>query len=189
GRGPCGLRVSRRASPRPLRRTVADPGGDGPDHRRLLRSVKASAARPSRRRPDRKPSCEHAAVATAVGEDSELQIRSEPRKRQRWWERVSPTGVGVLVATVVAIFSTRGAWGALPPHGEDVMAYLVRADFALPQLVAHGRLDGWFPRFYFGYQEFLFNGPGVTWAMAGVRGVTFGALSNAGALKVVGVLS
>src|SRR5262249_26251022 len=149
----------------------------------------ASAGGPPPARPDGRPECEHAAVGTAVGEDSELQIRSEPRKRQRWWERVSPTGVGVLVATVVAIFSTRGAWGALPPHGEDVMAYLVRADFGLPQLVAHGRLDGWFPRFYLGYQEFLFNGPGVTWAMAGVRGVTFGALSNAGALKVVGVLS
>src|SRR5262249_58442193 len=143
GRGPCGLRVSRRASPRPLRRTVADPGGDGPDHRRLLRSVKASAARPSRRRPDRRPSCEHAAVATAVGEDSELQIRSEPRKRQRWGERGSPTGVGGLVATVVAIFSTRGASGALPPHGEDVMAYLARVVFPLAQPFAPGLSEGW----------------------------------------------
>ena len=76
-----------------------------------------------------------------------------------------------------------------PPHGEDVMAYLVRADFALPHLVAHGRLDGWFPRFYLGYQEFLFNGPGVAWAMGAARGMTLGALSNAGALKVVGVMS
>jgi len=128
-------------------------------------------------------------VATVVGEDSELQIRSEPRKQERWWERVSPAVAGAIVGVVVAVWSTRGAWGALPPHGEDVMAYLVRADFALPHLVAHGRLDGWLPRFYLGYQEFLFNGPGVTWAMAGVRGVTFGALSNAGALKVVGVVS
>src|SRR5262247_1078220 len=128
-------------------------------------------------------------VATVVGRDSELQVRSEPRKQGEWWMAVSPTGVGVLEATVVAIFSRRGAWGVLPPHREDVMAYLVRADFALPQLVAHGRLDGWFPRFYLGYQEFLFNGPGVTWAMAAVRGVTFGVLSNAGALNVVGILS
>ena len=128
-------------------------------------------------------------VATAVGQDSELQTRSEPQKKERWWERVSPTAVGVVVATVLALWSTWGAWGPKPPHGEDVMAYLVRADFALPQLVAHGRLDGWFPRFYLGYQEFLFNGPGVTWAMAGLRGVTFGLLSDAGALKVAGVLS
>jgi Bacterial membrane protein YfhO/6-pyruvoyl-tetrahydropterin synthase related domain len=86
---------------------------------------------------------------------------------------VSPTVVGVGVAVVVAVWSTRGAWGGRPPHGEDVMAYLVRADFGLPQLVAHGRLDG----------------PGVTWSMGAVRGVTGGVLSNAGALKVVGVLS
>jgi hypothetical protein len=132
------------------------------------------------------PAC---GVATAVGQDSELQIRSESRKRARWWDGVSPTAMGVVVATVVALWSTRGAWGPQPPHGEDVMGYLVRADFALPHLVAHGQLDGWFPRFYVGYQEFLFNGPGVTWAMAGLRGVTFGLLSDAGALKVVGVLS
>jgi len=128
-------------------------------------------------------------VATAVGQDPELQIGSEPQKQARWWERVSPTAVGVVVAVAVASWSTRGAWGPHPPHGEDVMAYLVRADFALPNLVAHGRLDGWLPRFYLGYQEFLFNGPGVTWAMAALRGVTFGALSNAGALKLLGVLS
>jgi hypothetical protein len=94
-----------------------------------------------------------------------------------------------VVAVVVAMWSTRGAWGGAPPHGEDVMAYLVRADFAIPALVAHGRLDGWFPRFYLGYQEFLFNGPGLTWSMAAVRGMTLGVLSNAGALKVVGVVS
>ena len=126
-------------------------------------------------------------VATAVGQDSELQVPAKRRKLD--FEALSPAVVGAAVGVLVAVWSTRGAWGAYPPHGEDVMAYLVRADFALPQLVAHGRLDGWFPRFYLGYQEFLFNGPGVTWAMAAARGVTFGVLSNAGALKVVGVLS
>ena len=125
-------------------------------------------------------------MTTAV-EDPELQILA--KRRKQWWERISPTVVGCVVAVVVALWSTRGAWGERPPHGEDVMAYLVRADFGLPQLVAHGRLDGWFPRFYLGYQEFLFNGPGVAWSMAAVRGVTLGALSNVGALKVVGVVS
>ncbi len=96
---------------------------------------------------------------------------------------------GIVVAVVLALWSTAGAWGGLPPHGEDVMSYLVRADFGLPQLVAHGRLDGWFPRYYLGYQEFLFNGAGVVWAMGAARAVTFGALSNTGALKVVGVLA
>jgi hypothetical protein len=126
-------------------------------------------------------------VARAVGQDSELQV---PAKRRKLGiERLSPALVGSVVGFVVALWSTWAAWGPKPPHGEDVMAYLVRADFALPQLVAHGRLDGWFPRFYLGYQEFLFNGPGVTWAMAGLRAATFGLLSNAGALKLVGVLS
>jgi hypothetical protein len=126
-------------------------------------------------------------VATAVGQDSELQTITETRKR--WWEGISPTVVGCAVAVVLALWSTAGAWGGRPPHGEDVMSYLVRADFALPHLVAHGRLDGWFPRFYLGYQEFLFNGPGVAWSMGVARGVTLGALSNTGALKVVGVVS
>jgi hypothetical protein len=128
-------------------------------------------------------------VATAVRQGSELQILAEPQKRERWWERISPTVVGCAVAVVLALWSTAGAWGGRPPHGEDVMSYLVRADFALPHLVAHGRLDGWFPRFYLGYQEFLFNGPGVAWSMGAARGVTVGALSNTGALKVVGVVS
>jgi hypothetical protein len=69
------------------------------------------------------------------------------------------------------------------------MAHLVRADFGIGHLVAHGRLDGWFPRFVLGHQEFLFNGQGLTWLMALVRGMTFGAVSNVGALKVVVVAS
>lgn len=69
------------------------------------------------------------------------------------------------------------------------MAHLVRADFGIPHIVNEGRLDGWFPRFVLGHQEFLFNGPGLTWAMALVRGLTFGALSNTGALKAVTIAS
>lgn len=69
------------------------------------------------------------------------------------------------------------------------MAHLVRADFGIPAIVAEGRLDGWFPRFALGHQEFLFNGPGLTWLMAVVRAATFGAVSNTGALKAVGVAS
>jgi hypothetical protein len=135
----------------------------------------------------RDPPDENVAAVTAVVEDSELQSLASAQKR--WWERISPTVVGCVVAVLLALWSTGGAWGGLPPHGEDVMSYLVRADFALPHLVAHGRLDGWFPRFYLGYQEFLFNGPGVAWSMGAARAVTFGALSNPGALKVVGVVS
>jgi hypothetical protein len=69
------------------------------------------------------------------------------------------------------------------------MAHLVRADFGIAHLVAHGRLDGWFPRFVLGHQEFLFNGQGLTWLLALIRGITFGSLSNVGALKAVIVVS
>ena len=69
------------------------------------------------------------------------------------------------------------------------MAHLVRADFGISRIVAEGRLDGWFPRFVLGHQEFLFNGPGLVWLMALVRAVTFGAVSNEAALKVVMVAS
>jgi hypothetical protein len=93
----------------------------------------------------------------------------------------------LLVGVGLALWLCAPAFGARPPAGEDVMAHLVRADFAIPHLVAHGRLDGWFPRFVLGHQEFLFNGPGLTWLMSLVRGATLGALSNPGALKVVAI--
>ena len=40
-----------------------------------------------------------------------------------------------------------------------------------------------------GDQEFLFNGPGVTWAIALLRLATFGLLTNAGAVKVLAIAS
>jgi len=67
------------------------------------------------------------------------------------------------------------------------MAHLLRADFAVPHLVSRLRPDGWFPRLVLGQQEFLFNGPGLTWLVALLRAVTLGTLSTTGALKVVGV--
>lgn len=69
------------------------------------------------------------------------------------------------------------------------MAHLIRADFGIAHLVGRGRLDGWFPRLALGHQEFLFNGPGLTWLMALVRAASFGAVSNVAALKVVTVAS
>ena len=44
-----------------------------------------------------------------------------------------------------AVWLVEPVVGSRPPAGEDVMAHLVRADFGIAQLVAHGRLDGWFP--------------------------------------------
>ena len=119
--------------------------------------------------------------------EPERQTLAEPRTR--WWERVSPAVVGAVVAAALAVWSTRGAWGGWLPAGEDVPAHLLRFDVGISQLVAHGRLDGWFSRNYLGYQEFLFQGPGLTWAVAAVRGATLGMLSNPGGIKVIGVLS
>lgn len=96
---------------------------------------------------------------------------------------------GPLVGIGLALWLVGPVVGARPPAGEDVMAHLVRADFGISELVAHGRLDGWFPRFVLGHQEFLFNGPGLTWLMALLRAATLGALSNTGALKAVCLLS
>jgi hypothetical protein len=113
-------------------------------------------------------------------------VEDGSRPRGPW---VSPerlvTLAGPVAGMVVAFWLLAPVFGGRPPAGEDVMAHLVRADFGIPHLVARGRLDGWFPRFVLGHQEFLFNGPGLTWLMALVRAATFGALSNTGALKVV----
>ena len=110
------------------------------------------------------------------------------RRSMCWREHGVLIGGGV-AAVAVALWTTRGAWGARPPAGEDVMGHLVRLDFGVAEIVGRGRLDGWFPSFYLGYQEFLFNGPGLAWTVALLRAATFGALSNPGAFKVVGILS
>ena len=96
---------------------------------------------------------------------------------------------GALVGAAVATWLVEPVVGPRPPAGEDIMAHLVRADFGISEIVARGRLDGWFPRFVLGHQEFLFNGPGLTWLMALVRAVTLGTASNEAALKVVSVAS
>ncbi len=95
-----------------------------------------------------------------------------------------PVG-GLVLAVVLGIWLTSGAWGRRPPNGEDTLAHLARADFAISHLISHGRVDGWHPKFILGYQEFLFIGPGFTWAVFAVRVLTLGLLSTAGAFKVV----
>jgi hypothetical protein len=102
---------------------------------------------------------------------------------RRW----SAGTAGPVLAVALGLFLVRGVVGGRPPAGEDVMAHLIRADFALPHLVARLRPDGWFPRMVLGQDEFLFNGPGLTWLVALLRALTLGALSTAGALKLVGV--
>ncbi|GIU89568.1 MAG: hypothetical protein KatS3mg010_0667 [Acidimicrobiia bacterium] len=95
------------------------------------------------------------------------------------------TAMGAVAGAATGLWLTRGAWGPGLVAGGDVTAHLVRADFGISEIVAKGRLDGWSPRFMLGHQQFLFNGPGVTWVIALARLASFGALSNPGALKVL----
>jgi hypothetical protein len=111
-------------------------------------------------------------------------VRAFP-ERGRWGRLAAAAGPAAGI--VLALWLVAPVLGGRPPAGEDVMSHLVRADFGIAHLVAHGRLDGWFPRFFLGHQEFLFNGPGLTCLMALARGLCLGALSNTGALKVVGI--
>ncbi len=92
-----------------------------------------------------------------------------------------------IAGVLTVVWITRHAWGPHVIAGGDVTADLVRTNYGIAHLLLHGRLDGWFPRFMLGHEEFLFNGPGVTWAVAVVRGLTFGQLSTTGGVKVVAI--
>ena len=119
-----------------------------------------------------------------------------PRVRAAGPPTVSGSGGGhlpmvltMVVAVAIAVVVTLPAWGGRSIAGKDVMFQLVRADFGLSHLLFHGRLDGWFPRFFLGHQEFLVYGPGLTWTVGVVRVLTLGTLSTAGAMKVVSLAS
>jgi hypothetical protein len=103
-------------------------------------------------------------------------------------ERTRPVAAwfGPLFAVTVALFVTRAVWGSGPVAGEDVMFHLLRADVGI-DLLLDWRLDAWFPRFYLGHQTYIVYGPGLSWAIALVRALTFGLLSTMGAQKVVAV--
>jgi hypothetical protein len=95
--------------------------------------------------------------------------------------------LGLVVGVGLALWLTAPAWGARPPGGDDVMGHLVRADWSIHHIFGHLRLDGWFPRFMAGHQEFLLYGPGFDWSLGATRVLTLGLLSDAGAMKVVAI--
>lgn len=97
--------------------------------------------------------------------------------------------VGSVVALVIAVWLTSGAWGGRPISGDDSMVHVVRARFALRHLVTHGRVDGWDPNFIVGYQEFLFIGAGFTWVVDLLHVLSLGMLSITGAVKTVSIAS
>jgi len=97
--------------------------------------------------------------------------------------------IGLMVAMAVAIWLTAPAWGARPQGGDDVMGHLVRGQYGVTHIINHLRLDGWFPRFMVGHQEYMLYGPAFDWMLAGVRLLSFGLLSEPGAMKVLTIAS
>ena len=57
----------------------------------------------------------------------------------------------LVVALLLALWLTAGAWGGRPPAGEDTMGHLVLTQFAVEELFLRGKIDGWQPRFMLGY--------------------------------------
>ena len=106
--------------------------------------------------------------------------------RHSWLARLA-SSPGLLVAVMLAVWLTTSLWGREPPSGDDTMAHLIRAQFTLDELVPHAQLDGWQSRFGLGYQQFLFYGPGFTWAVVLLHWLSLGLLSVAGAFKVAAI--
>ena len=96
---------------------------------------------------------------------------------------------GLVLAVTLALALTAPAWGGRPPAGDDVMAHVVRADFAFSTVFGEGRTDWWFPRFMVGHQEFAFFGPGFTVLLGLIKVGSFGSLSTVGAHKVAGIVT
>jgi 6-pyruvoyl-tetrahydropterin synthase related domain len=90
-----------------------------------------------------------------------------------------------MTAVVVAGWLTHGLWGAGPLPGDDTMAHLVRAEFGVEWLIPRGRVDGWQTRLGVGYEQHLFLGPGLSWAVGAVHWLSLGLMSVATAFKVV----
>jgi hypothetical protein len=95
--------------------------------------------------------------------------------------------VGSIVGLVIALWMTVPDWGARPPGGNDTLAHVVRAQFASGHIINHGLVDGWDPSFIVGYEEFLLDGPGLSWAVYLTRLLSFNTLSFTGAIKVIAV--
>jgi hypothetical protein len=115
-----------------------------------------------------------------------LSSRMQLARRLRYSPSSVLVGVGAaVVAVAVAGWLTHGLWGAGPLPGDDTMGHLVRAEFGARWLLPRGRLDGWQPNFGLGYEQYLFLGPGLSWAVALLHWLSLGLVSVAGAFKIV----
>jgi len=91
---------------------------------------------------------------------------------------------GPLLALAIGVWVTLPAWGTRPFAGVDVVAHVMRVTFGVEQLVARGRLDGWFPAANLGYQLFLLRGPGMSWLTALIKAASLGLLPTVAALNI-----
>ena len=96
--------------------------------------------------------------------------------------------LGYAVAASLAVWLTWGIWPDGPPVGDDTIAHLIRADYAIRNFVLYGRLDGWQPSFALGYQQHLFIGPTLTWLTALIQVASLESMSTLVAFKAVIVL-
>jgi hypothetical protein len=95
--------------------------------------------------------------------------------------------VAAVTAVVVAGWLTHRLWANGPLPGDDTVAHLVRAEFGVRWLVPRGRVDGWQTRLGGGYEQYLFLGPGLSWAVGVVHWLSMGLVSVATAFKVVAI--
>lgn len=120
------------------------------------------------------------APASAPSTTGQARAEAAPTARARLLPLAAPA-----TAVVLALWLTEGMWRGGPPAGDDTIAHLIRAEYAIEHLVGRGRLDGWQTSFALGYQQFLFIGPVLSWAVAAVQAVSLGTLSTVTAFKVV----
>lgn len=93
-----------------------------------------------------------------------------------------------LVVVALAAWGLHWLWGPELPPGVDATGHLTRLDVGV-DLLASGRLDGWFDRAMLGYQIHLMYGPGLALAVGALRMLTLGLLSTPGAYELVGILA
>jgi hypothetical protein len=90
------------------------------------------------------------------------------------------------IGTVTGLWITRHGLVTATPAGADIYGHVVRTDFALRELVPHGRLDGWFPGLGGGYRLFAVNGPGLAALVGAARLGALGRIDTAQALALLG---
>ncbi|WP_436794930.1 hypothetical protein [Actinospongicola halichondriae] len=94
-----------------------------------------------------------------------------------------------VITVLIAAWALRILPGGELAPGNDITGHLQRSSFGLREVFGSGRFDAWYPSSMLGYQLFLFYGPGLTILIGLAHVVTFGLVSDAGALELVLVVA